>query len=71
MLFNFEGVIPALVLLVLYFLIDLSLWWAVIAAAVWILWIVLYTFVLGIANKCGNIPDKPKENKNPYSATNK
>lgn len=69
--FNFEGMIPAVVLLVLYFLTDLSLWWAAIAAAVWIVWIVLYTFVLGLANKCGNMYDKPKDNKNPYSAINK
>lgn len=68
---NFEGLIPAAILLALHFLLHISCWWAVLVTALWIVQILLYTLVIGWANKCGNAPDKPKENKNPYSATNK
>lgn len=70
-LLNFEGVIPAAVLLVLHFWLGISIWWSAAALALWLLGIILWMLFMGLANKCGNMPDKPKENKNPYSATNK
>lgn len=65
---NFEGLIPAAVLLALHFWLDISFWWSVLAVALWIAGIALYMLVIGWAAGCGNAPDKPKENKNPYSA---
>lgn len=67
---NFEGVLPAVILLILHFLLEISLWWSVLAAALWVIGILLYMSVIDWANQCGNTPDKPKENKNPYSAKN-
>ena len=37
MLLNFEGMIPAAVLLVLHFVFGWSLWWAAGALGVWLL----------------------------------
>lgn len=65
---NVEGLIPAAVLLALHFWLDISVWWSVLAVALWIAGIALYMLVIGWAARCGNTPDKPKENKNPYSA---
>lgn len=65
---NFEGLIPAAVLLALHFWLDISVWWSVLAVALWIAGIALYMLVIGWAARCGNTPDKQKENKNPYSA---
>lgn len=66
MLLNLDGLIPAAVLLVLHFVIDLSVWWAVAAAAIWIAWQVVWMLFIGFAGRC-SVPDPPKENKNPYS----
>lgn len=71
MLLNFEGLIPTAVLLVLHFVLKWSVWWSVLAAAVWIVWLILWMLFLGWAGRCGSTPDLPKENKNPYSVGNK
>lgn len=68
-LLNFEGFIPAAVLLVLHFALKLPIWWSAAAAAVWIGWIILWMLVINWASRCGSMP-APK-NKNPYSAQNK
>ena len=65
---NPEGMIPAAILLVLHFWLGWSFWWAVLALGLWILWITFRKLVLSWANRCGNTPDRPTENKNPYSA---
>lgn len=70
-LLNPEGFLPAIALIVLHFVLGWSLWWAALAAAVWILWLIIRMLLLGWVVKCGNTPDPPKENKNPYSAKNK
>ncbi len=70
MLFNSDGLIPAAILLALHFIFDISLWWSAAAAAVWLIGIIAWTAFIGWANSCSNTPDKPKQNKNPYSATN-
>lgn len=67
-LLNFEGIIPAVVLFALHFWLDISMWWSVAALTLWLVWIILWMLFMGWANKCGNTPDPPKENKNPYSA---
>lgn len=65
---NFEGAIPAVILLVLHFIFDISIWWALLAFALFIIGIIIWMLVIGWAGKCSNIPDKPKKNKNPYSS---
>ena len=40
LLMNMKGLIPAAVLLLLHFWSSLSVWWAVGAAAVWLLYLI-------------------------------
>ena len=65
-LINFEGAIPGIILLVCYFIFHISIWWAISAFVLWILYLLIWMWVLGLVNK-SSISDKPKENKNPYS----
>ena len=67
LLLHLEGTIPALLLLVLHFVLGWSVWWAVGALALWILGMVLWMRLMGWAASAGSEPDPPKENKNPYS----
>ena len=67
MILNWEGLIPAAVLLILHFVIGWSPWWALAAFGAWLLWMIIWMSVIGWAARCGSIPDPPKENKNPYS----
>lgn len=69
-LLNFEGIIPSAVLLALHFWLNISIWWSAAALALWLLWIILWTFFIGWAGRCGNTPDMPKADKNPYSVRN-
>ena len=71
MLVNIEGLIPAAVLLILHFVFEWSVWWAVLAAGLWALWLILWMLFMGFAAKSSNTPDPPKQNKNPYSVGNK
>ena len=68
MLLNLEWTIPAWILLVCHFLFGWSILWFCLALAVWFGGIILWNTVLAWANRCGSEPEKPKENKNPYSA---
>ncbi len=70
LLMNMEGLIPAAVLLVLHFLLKLSIWWSVGAAAAWLLYLILWTAFIGWVGRCGSEKEPPKENKNPYSVGN-
>lgn len=67
MLLNPEGLILAVILFILHFVLGLSIWWSVLAFGIWILWLVLWMAFMGWAGACGSRPDPPKENKNPYS----
>ena len=67
MLLNLESVIPAVILLILHFWLGWSVWWAVLAFGLWIIYLVIWMDIVGWARKCGNTPDPWKENKNPYS----
>ncbi len=71
LLLNLEGIVPAILLLVLHFVLDWSVWWAVLAFVLWVLGIVFWMKFMGWASDCGNTPDPPKPNKNPYSETNR
>ncbi len=67
MLLNLAGLLPAIILLVLYFTVGWSYWWAVAAAGIWLAVIFLWTAVISWSAKCGSEPEPQKENKNPYS----
>ena len=68
MLLNIEGIIPAVILLVLHFWLGISIWWAAFALGAWIVGIIVWMRFIGWAGRVGSMPDMPKENKNPYSA---
>lgn len=67
MLLNLERTIPAWILLVLHFWLGWSIWWFVLALALWIVDILFWMKVMGWAADCSNTSDPPRENKNPYS----
>ena len=67
MLLNLEWTVPAWILLALHFILGVPIVWFWVALAVWALSVLLWTDIFGKLNALGNIPDKPKENKNPYS----
>ncbi len=69
MVLNLDGTIPAWILLALHIWLDLSIWWFWLALGVWFLIIVLRMMLFAWANRCAT-PDRPKENKNPYSVGN-
>ena len=71
LLLNAEGALPAVLLLLLHFALDWSLWWAAAALGLWILIVALRTLFLRFAVRCGNRKDPPRENKNPYSVREK
>ena len=71
MLLNLEGLIPASVLLALHSIMKWSIWGAVLAAGLWIVYLILWMLFMGFAAKSSSTPDAPKENKNPYSVGNK
>lgn len=65
---NLTWLLPAAILLVLHFWIKLSYWWAVGAVGIWLFGIIFWTLFISFSAKAGSEPDRPKENKNPYSA---
>ena len=68
---NIEWGIPALILLILHFVFDISIFWSIGAFVLWVLVVIGSMFIVGFSAKCSNIKDPPKENKNIYSAKNK
>ncbi len=67
LLFNLEWAIPGIVLLGLHFWLGISVWFSIIAFGFWIVVMIVWMLIMGLTSKCGNTPDPPKENKNPYS----
>lgn len=65
---NLTWLLPAAILLVLHFWIKLSYWWAVGAVGIWLFGILFWTLFLFFSARAGSERDKPKINKNPYSA---
>ena len=61
------SVVLALVLIIVKFVLDISIWWFVGGLVFWLLRILLGMWIMGWAASCGNEKDPPKENKNPYS----
>ncbi len=70
LLLNLEWAVPAVVLLVLHFVIDISAWWFVSALALWILIVFVETAVISWVARCDTGSDRQRENKNPYSSRN-
>lgn len=70
MAFRFGWAILAVLMLILHFVINTSLWLIAIPVVAWILHALLITIVLFAGNKAGNIERYQKENKNPYSKSN-
>ena len=64
---NLEGLIPAVVLLVLHYVLGWPLWPTFAAVGLLVLYLIAWMAVIGRAGRCGSTPDAPKENKNPYS----
>lgn len=69
LLFDLEWTIPAWILLALHFIFEISLLWFFGALGVWIVAVAVKTAVFSWLVRAGNTPDKPKENKNPYSSS--
>lgn len=69
LLFNLEWTVPAWILLALHVWLDWSLWWFVGALALWAGILLLITLLLSFIASCGSSTDRPKKNKNPYSAS--
>ena len=68
LIFDLEWTIPAWILLVVHFIFKISIWWFVGALILWIIGVAIKTAVFSWLIHVGNIPDPPKENKNPYSS---
>ena len=68
LIFNLEWTIPAWLLLAAHFIFKISIWWFVGALVVWVIGVAIKTAVFSWLVHVGNIPDPPKENKNPYSS---
>lgn len=70
MLMNAEWCIPAVILLILHFVLGWSLWFAVGAFALWVIGIIIWMLLIGKAVQYGNENTPNRPNKNPYSAKN-
>ena len=68
MMLNLEGLIPAAILIALHFFFDISIWWGVGAVVAWVLYLLIWMLILKWVGTSSSTPDKPKENKNPYSS---
>ncbi len=64
---NIELAIPGVILIVLHFIFDISIWWGIGALVLWVLYLVVSLLILGFVVQSSNTPEKPKINKNPYS----
>lgn len=62
--------IPTVLLLVLHFTLGISIWWFVGLLTVWIISVILGSFILNWASSCSNEEKPYRENKNRYSKRN-
>ena len=67
LLLNLEWSIPAWILLILHFWLDISVWWFVGGLAFWIFSVLADMWLIGWSASCSKEKEPPKENKNPYS----
>ncbi|MGN1017321.1 MAG: hypothetical protein ACI4PB_00715 [Oscillospiraceae bacterium] len=54
MLLNLEGLIPAVVLLVLHYVLGWPLWPTFAAVGLWVLYLIAWMAVIGWAGRCGS-----------------
>lgn len=66
---NLEWSIPAWILLGLHFWLDVPIFFFWLALGLWLGGTLLVMLILELIRRC-NSPEPPRENKNPYSATN-
>lgn len=69
LLFNLEWTIPAWLLLALHVWCGVSMWWFVGAILLWAVILLLITLLMSYIGSCASSVDRPKKNKNPYSAS--
>lgn len=67
MAFRAEWLVPALILLVLHFVLGIAWWWCLIPIGCWIIHALIVTLLLSFANWAGNAPEPQTKNINPYS----
>ena len=70
LILNFEGAIPAVIALILHFVLGVSILWFIAALALWVLYVVIIMAILGWANSSSKKSVIQQENINPYSAKN-
>lgn len=68
LLFNLRWLIPSAVTLVFHFIFGISLWWTFGAVIFFVTVMLLRTCLLYSLNKAGNLKEKQRPNKNPYSS---
>ena len=67
LLFHWYWCIPAIILLILHFVLGISIWWAVGAFVLFVVGVRIFVHVLGWLVYMGNQDERPSKNKNPYS----
>ena len=68
MLIGIWGLIPAIVLLILHFTNGISWLFALLAAVLWLLIVIMRSYILYFAASNSRGPYEQRPNKNPYSA---
>jgi len=67
LVFHWEGLIPAVILLVLHFWPGIPLFWFFIALGLWLLFVLIRMLFFRFAIRSSADPTPFRENKNPYS----
>ena len=69
LLWHWDRSLIAWLLLALHFWLRISLWWFVGGLLIWLLPAFLWAAMVGLGRRASANPDRPKENRNPYSHT--
>ncbi len=68
MLLNLDGLIPAVILLILHFTVGVPLWIAIVAAILWLSVIIINMLVFGwFYSQKSDLPEKSQQINNPYA----
>ncbi len=71
LLLNLEGLVPAILLAALHFLLGWPFWLVWVALGLWIAAVCVRMWVFGWLGAAGNEPTPYRPNKNPYSVGSK
>lgn len=63
MLINIKGLLPAVVLIVLHFCIDLSIWWSALAVIIWLAVLIVKMLFISFLSKLDSVPTTNNKNK--------